>query len=277
MFIIKFDFNLKNNKVENLFIIEVENDQLTIYNLPSKFIIKEKISNIIGLVFIKTSNNINTKIIKNSNDEVDKLLDNIIQNNVENISINSNTNCKNDNEFLIISTFEGKLFKYSLKLNKLIQEINIKKYLSKELKSKNVLSVNYLANPPYISIINYNYNLRLVAVGLLNGVILSFKENSLKNVSLLKCHNAGIIKIGMFSYNKSLHNYNYSLGKDNKICLIKDFKDLISLINLNNVYINQRNDIFDISSINKKYEENSISFILSDNSQLSLKLINIKL
>lgn len=172
-------------------------------------------------------------------------------------------------------TFEGKIFKYCLKENNFLKnEKHIKNYIPKEIYD------NYMTNPAYVSSVHYDYTNNLIVIGLLNGVVITFKAGSLKNHSIKSCHDASVVKVISSNFNSENQ---FSLGKDNKIVILRDYSKIIKYIDLSDIYdskVKNHEKEKNIKSKNAIYPTDMIStinnqLIVTDNSGESIKVFNL--
>lgn len=125
------------------------------------------------------------------------------------------------------ASFDGRIIKYDLLKKTFLNEKNINNFISKEMYE------SYLTNPPYVSAISYNPELNLVGVGLMNGVIISFKGGSMKKESITTIHEQAVSKIVNSSFESK---WDVSLGKDNKLKIIEGFHEVKHEIDIGRAY-----------------------------------------
>ncbi len=116
----------------------------------------------------------------------------------------------------------------------------------------------------------------MIVLGLLNGVIITFKAGSLKNHSIKTCHDSSIVKV--ISSNFSSENQ-FSLGKDNKIIILRDYSKIVKYIDLGEIYSTKtvkengkvKNTVHALDMISTVNNQ----LIVIDNSGESIKVFNL--
>ncbi len=278
--VIKHIYNEKDIYTEFTFLTKVDD-----FSISSKFIITndqdndtyvivkrlnennseietQSISNVFGQVILPESKpKVQIKKNKKKDDEdFDSLFDSLSISIPPKDKETPNTISANEEGLnkCIFITFDGRLIKYDLDNNKFLNEKNVNNFINKEVYNE------YLTNPPYVSC--YHLNKDLLSIGLMNGIIITFRHLSLKKESLRTLHSSAVIKIASFSNDLNL---NISIDRDNKIKVHKDFEQIIFTLDLSLVY-NTKFVPIDFASLGN-------IIILSDNLKDSIKLINIKI
>lgn len=163
-------------------------------------------------------------------------------------------NKTNDKQDVIFVTFEGKILKYNITDKTFYtNEKHLKNFLNKEVYD------NYLTNPPYVSCCLIDSFQNLLVLGLLNGIIMTFKAGSLKKNSLKTVHETSVLKIAPSNCFET--NIQISLGKNKKICVLENYSEIKLIIDLNIIYnlsseISNNVGIKDLKEINEN--ENKI-------------------
>ena len=107
----------------------------------------------------------------------------------------------------MLCSFDGSIINYDIKNKKISSQNSIKKIIKAEKIQ------NFVANPPYIHKILYNENISPgnIYLALLNGSIVSIKNNTKKNYTK-SVHKCNILDMKFFKNDTLL-----TLGKDSKI------------------------------------------------------------
>lgn len=168
-------------------------------------------------------------------------------------------NKDNKNDICLIS-FEGKLIKYNLENRKfnLKSEKNIRNFLSSDTLKANT-------NPPYISCANFDSNNNIIMLGLMNGIGITFKSSSMKKNSFRSFYDCGILK---YQHTNFDNNYQFTIGKNNVINLIKAYDKTVLSIDLKYVY----DDYMKSINSNTIYDNN----IKKESSFQNDKIIEVK-
>lgn len=166
------------------------------------------------------------------------------------------------NDECILCSFEGNFIKYNYIEKKIKADKNVKNYLKKEMIEK---YGNYLTNPPFISKCIFNKFNDEISFALMNGVVLSLKNN-LKTKFVKPLHNGSIRDLKLFNQ-IGLNEIILTLGKDRCIKAVNSEGEVKLCVDLSHF---ENEDAFAIES-----NSNGDIYYLDENST-NLKIVKLK-